>query len=47
MINHLLIIKTDPNFHQKKQKEDLKTIPTRIDEVSKSKPVAFDFVNLK
>jgi DNA repair exonuclease SbcCD ATPase subunit len=31
----------------KKAKEDLKNIPTRIDEVSKSKPVAFDFVNLK
>jgi len=31
----------------KKAKEDLKGIPTRIDEVSKSKPEAFDFVNLK
>jgi DNA repair exonuclease SbcCD ATPase subunit len=31
----------------KKAKEDLKNIPTRIDEVSKSKPEAFDFVNLK
>lgn len=30
----------------KKAKEDLKGIPTRIDEVSKSKPEAFDFVNL-
>lgn len=30
----------------KKAKEDLKAIPTRIDEVSKSKPEAFDFVNL-
>jgi DNA repair exonuclease SbcCD ATPase subunit len=31
----------------KKAKEDLKGIPTRIDEVSKSKPESFDFVNLK
>lgn len=31
----------------KKAKDDLKAIPTRIDEVSKSKPEAFDFVNLK
>jgi exonuclease SbcC len=30
----------------KKAKDDLKAIPTRIDEVSKSKPEAFDFVNL-
>lgn len=30
----------------KKAKEDLKGIPIRIDEVSKSKPEAFDFVNL-
>ena len=30
----------------KKAKEDLKGIPTRIDEVSKSKPESFDFVNL-
>lgn len=31
----------------KKAKEDLKMIPARIDEVSKSKPEVFDFVNLK
>lgn len=31
----------------KKAKEDLKMIPARIDEVSKSKPESFDFVNLK
>lgn len=31
----------------KKAKDDLKAIPTRIDEASKSKPEAFDFVNLK
>lgn len=31
----------------KKAKEDLKGIPVRIDEVSKSKPEAFDFVNLQ
>lgn len=31
----------------KKAKEDLKGIPTRIDEASKSKPEAFDFINLK
>lgn len=30
----------------KKAKEDLKGIPVRIDEVSKSKPEAFDFVNI-
>ncbi len=30
----------------KKAKDDIKAIPTRIDEVSKSKPEAFDFVNL-
>jgi len=31
----------------KKSKDDLKAIPTRIDEVSKTKPEAFDFKNLK
>lgn len=31
----------------KKAKEDLKAIPTRIDEVSKSRPEVLDFVNLK
>jgi exonuclease SbcC len=31
----------------KKAKEDLKGIPTRIDEVSKTKPEAYDFQNLK
>lgn len=31
----------------KKAKEDLKMIPARIDEVSKSKPESFDFVGLK
>lgn len=31
----------------KKSKDDLKLIPTRIDEVSKTKPEAFDFQNLK
>lgn len=31
----------------KKAKEDLKMIPARIDEVSKSKPETHDFVNLK
>ena len=31
----------------KKAKEDLKAIPTRIDEVDKGKPEVFDFVNLK
>ncbi|MBP1222609.1 DUF2813 domain-containing protein [Flavobacterium sp. 1355] len=31
----------------KKSKDDLKAIPTRIDEVSKTKPEAFDFQNLK
>ena len=31
----------------KKAKEDLKAIPTRIDEVSKSKPEAFDFLRLR
>jgi exonuclease SbcC len=31
----------------KKAKEDLKAIPTRIDEVSKSRPEAVDFNNLK
>ena len=31
----------------KKAKEDLKGIPTRIDEVSKSKPEAYDFLNLR
>lgn len=31
----------------KKAKEDLKGIPTRIDEVEKGKPEAFDFINLK
>lgn len=31
----------------KKAKEDLKGIPVRIDEVSKSKPETFDFVNLQ
>ena len=31
----------------KKAKDDLKAIPTRIDEISKSKPEAFDFENLK
>lgn len=31
----------------KKAKEDLRAIPTRIDEVTKSKPEAFDFINLK
>ena len=31
----------------KKAKEDLKGIPTRIDEASKSKPEVFDFINLK
>lgn len=31
----------------KKAKEDLKAIPTRIDEVSKSRPESFDFNNLK
>ena len=30
----------------KKAKDDIKAIPTRIDEVSKSKPEAFDFVKL-
>jgi len=30
----------------KKAKDDIKAIPTRIDEVSKSKPETFDFVNL-
>ena len=31
----------------KKAKEDLKGIPTRIDEASKSKPEVFNFINLK
>lgn len=31
----------------KKAKEDLKEIPTRIDEVSKSRPEAFDFLRLR
>jgi len=31
----------------KKAKEDIKAIPTRIDEVSKSRPESFDFNNLK
>ncbi|MCC9066327.1 AAA family ATPase [Flavobacterium piscisymbiosum] len=31
----------------KKSKDDLKLIPTRIDEVSKTKPQAYDFQNLK
>lgn len=31
----------------KKKKDDLKAIPTRIDEVSKSKPEALDFASLK
>lgn len=31
----------------KKAKQDLQAIPTRIDEVSKSKPEAFNFVDLK
>lgn len=31
----------------KKAKEDLKAIPTRVDEVSKTKPEVLDFVNLK
>jgi exonuclease SbcC len=31
----------------KKSKDDLKLIPTRIDEVSKTKPEAYDFQNLK
>lgn len=31
----------------KKAKEDLKGIPTRIDEVTKSKPEAYDFLNLR
>ncbi|MBC7749189.1 MAG: AAA family ATPase [Methylotenera sp.] len=30
----------------KKAKEDLKAIPTRVDEISKSKPEAFDFLKL-
>ena len=31
----------------KKAKDDIKAIPTRIDEVSKSKPELFDFTNLR
>jgi exonuclease SbcC len=31
----------------KKSKDDIKLIPTRIDEVSKTKPQAYDFQNLK
>lgn len=31
----------------KKAKEDLKMIPARIDEVTKSKPETYDFINLK
>jgi exonuclease SbcC len=31
----------------KKSKDDIKLIPTRIDEVSKTKPEAYDFQNLK
>ncbi|EJL66918.1 AAA family ATPase [Flavobacterium sp. CF136] len=31
----------------KKSKDDIKLIPTRIDEVSKTKPEAYDFENLK